>query len=501
MSIFAEATRSAGRVAVAAVVVMAMGLHAQNQEDPARRRLESGRAFLKSQNYGEALKDFQVVLQSYPTTSVADDALLEIATYQLEIGGDARSADASVDSLLQRYPDSDAAPMGLVLKGRIALAGGYAPEQVNAALASFDRVPRLYPGTDAVPAAMYYAGETARLGSRRDLSMERFRMLTTQYPGSPWTPRAILGIAAAFVSSGQPFRAMEQLQRLRQTFPESPEAVTAIEWNTTLYRLFLRAPAQPPYVFNASVGGPDGRFRDVADIAVDRGGNLAVATKTGVVVVDGKGRVTRSIASQEPRALFFDRGGLAFTIHDGGGLRQEGKSSIVLSTTTSDGRLKPLRLEAGATMSNGDVLVADRDLKALVRFSAEGKPKGEFARQVVARRLAISLLDYVAALDTDSKTVALLNRDGKIVTRIPERGAGYQLRQPSDVAFDRLGHVYVLDRTGILIFSQQGPTLLASFVAPERGPGAVGSGEALALDAAARLFIFDGRSDVVQVYR
>jgi hypothetical protein len=70
-----------------------------------------------------------------------------------------------------------------------------------------------------------------------------------------------------------------------------------------------------------------------------------------------------------------------------------------------------------------------------------------------------------------------------------------------DVAFDRLGHIYVLDRAAVLVFALPGPKLLSTFSVPERTPGAFTNAEALALDSAARLYVFDGRSDSVQVYR
>ena len=107
MTSFADAIRVTRLAAVIAALAAVAGLHAQGQEDSARRRLESGRAFLQSQNYGEALKDFQVILQTYPRSSVADDALLEIATYYLDVAKDVRNADANADALLKQYPESD----------------------------------------------------------------------------------------------------------------------------------------------------------------------------------------------------------------------------------------------------------------------------------------------------------------------------------------------------------------------------------------------------------
>jgi outer membrane protein assembly factor BamD (BamD/ComL family) len=486
---------------MAAALAVAVTLHAQTPEESARRRLESGRAFLKSQNYGEAIKDFQVVIQTYSATSVADDALLELANYQLEITHDPKGADASADTLLKQYGESDSAPMALVLKERIAIEVSHAPEQLSAAIAGFDRVSRLYEGMGAASAAMYYAAEAARVGGRREEAIDRFGRLAAAYPSSPWTARALLGSASSLAGGAQPVRAMEQLQRARLQFPASRESATALEWNTILYRLYVRPPSQPSFTFGAGVGGPAGKFRDVQDIAVDRDNNLLVATKTGVTVLNGKGAVVRSIAVPEPQAIFFDGIGHAHTIHQGGGLRDEGKAGVTLASTTVDGKLRPLSLDAGVTTSSGDLLVSDRELKTVLRFSADGKPKGEFVRQVAARRLAITELDDVAALDSDAKTVTLLNRDGKIVTRIPDRGDGYQFRQPVDIAYDGLGHLYVLDRTAVFVFSPQGPKLITAFTVPERNPGAFGNPESLALDSAGRLYVFDRRTDMVQVYR
>jgi outer membrane protein assembly factor BamD (BamD/ComL family)/sugar lactone lactonase YvrE len=489
-------------MAVVALTLATVSPEAQTAEESARGRLESGRAFLKSQNYAEALKDFQVILQAYPATSVADEALLEVATYQLEVAFDAQAATTAVDTLLTQYANSDSVPMAHVVKGRLALAYGFAPADVAAAIAEFDGVARQYPGNDAVPAAMYFSAEAARRGNRRDEAIDRFARVFTQYPGTVWSQRALLGSAAALAAGGEPFRAMEQLQRIRQQFPGSSEAAVALEWNTILYRLHVRAPEQPPYVFANPLGGPSGRFREVGDIAIDRDNNLLVASRAGVTVLNPKGGLLRTIAVPEPQGIFFDGGGRAMTIHEGGRLREDGQPGLTLSTVSTEGRMRPLRLDAGVTTSNGDLLVSDRSLRSIVRFSADGKPKGEFARQIVARRLAITELDDVAALDPDTRSVTLLGWDGRVTARIAERGPGYQFREPVDVALDSLGHLYVLDRAALHVFTQQqSPRLLATFAVPERAPGAFTAAQAMALDTAGRLFVFDGRTDIVQVFR
>jgi len=80
----------------AGTVVGAQG----NAEEFARRQFESGMAFMQSGRYTEALKDFQSVIDSFAKTSVADNALLETALYQLDVIRDPSAAQTSVDRLL-----------------------------------------------------------------------------------------------------------------------------------------------------------------------------------------------------------------------------------------------------------------------------------------------------------------------------------------------------------------------------------------------------------------
>jgi len=149
--------RTAGFLLGATLVgAAAIGLSAQaNVEDQARRQLESGREFYRNGRYNEALKDFQTVAEGYPTSSVADDALLAIALYQLEIQLDPATARSTADQLIKKYATSDSAPMGYVVMGRATLELDQSPAGLDSALASFDRVPRLFPASDAVAPAVH----------------------------------------------------------------------------------------------------------------------------------------------------------------------------------------------------------------------------------------------------------------------------------------------------------------------------------------------------------
>src|SRR5687768_18576395 len=62
------------RVAVA--IGLSATLNAQSSEELPRRQYESGLSFMKGQRYNEALKDFQAIIDSFPKSQVADNALL-----------------------------------------------------------------------------------------------------------------------------------------------------------------------------------------------------------------------------------------------------------------------------------------------------------------------------------------------------------------------------------------------------------------------------------------
>jgi hypothetical protein len=67
-------------------------------------------------------------------------------------------------------------------------------------------------------------------------------------------------------------RALEELQRVRQQFPGTPEAAMALNYNTIIYRLYVRPP-QPPYAFSGKyIGDEAAKFRDVVGVSVNDAG-------------------------------------------------------------------------------------------------------------------------------------------------------------------------------------------------------------------------------------
>jgi TolA-binding protein len=502
-------TRLAWLVAAAAAGVAAVvAVHAQappTPEDVARRQYASGLEFLRAGRHIEALKDFQTVVDSYPGTSVADEALLAIARYELEIARDAVKAQGTAESVLKRFPASDSVAMAYVVAGQAMVQQGLTQANVDAALASFDRVPRLFPGTPAVAPALSAAGETLRRLGRCDEALDRFGKVVLEYPRSLWSARARMSSAKCLALAGRVPEAMGALYRVSATSPGTESAVAARTLGTILNRLYVRPPAQPAFVpAERSLTGPGGRLRDVKAIAIAPDGSVYVAGRAGISVLDTKGLPLRAAAAGEIRDMALDARGRAVGVQRALVVQETGRPPASLVTLTvppsGGGAARVLDdLSAIAVLSSGDWLVADRSARGVYRFSPAGKYIGPFASGRIAR-IAVDPSDNVALLDGDARTVSIHDRTGKAVTRIAAKGTGYALADPSDLEFDPLGYLYVLDRASVLVFAPRASTPLVTF-ADQRATGGFRNARALAVDEAARLYIYDDSAERVLVYQ
>ena len=490
-------------VIVSCVPVTASAQAPATPEEFARRQYQSGLEFLHAGKYTEALKDFEAVVDIYPASSVADEALLAIARYQLDVQRNPVAAQATAESLLKKFPASDSVAMSYVVAGQATVAKGLTPGNVDAALASFDRVQRLFAGTEAVAPALVAAGDTLRRLGRCPEALEKFDAVTMAYPRASWAAAARLSSAACLATGGRPLDAMEELQRVILAAPGSPEAQQARTLNTIVYRLYVRAPARSPYGFSGrSIAGGAGRLKDVSAIAFGPDGSLFVTSRTGVLALDQKGTTS---ARSRPWSRGRFRGSPGACAGRAEGAARAGRRTRRRDADT-DGpaRRWPAKvlddISAVAVLTSGERLVADRGQRGVFRFDAAGKYLGPFS-SIRASRIALGPGEQVGLLDRDNKSVALLDRTGKALSRIATKAAGYELMNPTDVAFDVLGHVYVLDGAQVHVFAAGG-ALVATFAGGEKtAAGTLREGTALALDEAARMYIYDERAERVQIYQ
>ena len=236
-------------------------------------------------------------------------------------------------------------------------------------------------------------------------------------------------------------------------------------------------------------------------IVIDDSGRVLLGHKTGVAIFDEKGALARSIAAAEPSTFFVEQRTKIVVVRKDTFVPDGATMSQIAVPQT--GRLpRPVEeIPAVAVLSNGDRLVADKDQKTVIRVSPQGKYIANFVT-VNTEKIVRSELDDVAMIDRDSKTIVLVDRDGKPLAKIAPKGTGYAMGEPIDLAFDSLGHLYVLDggKPAIYIFGPKN-RLVATVTSTAKEAGALLRPKALAVDAAGRLLVFDETARRIQVYQ
>ena len=462
----------------------------------AARQLESGLAFAREGSYSEALKDFQAVVEMYPTSTAADNALLEIARYHLDEANVPPRALAMLERLLEEYPLSDSAAEAHLLAGRVAMAQG-GTEDFDRALASFQRVSRLFPDAAVVPQARYFSAEIARLMRREQEALDRYRRLAVDYTRNRWAVHARLRMGATLVAMNEPIAAMEELQQVRNGWPDSPEADLALAGLTTLYRLYLRDRSAPVYRSASPAARSGARLPRVLALQATPDDAVYYLTESAAGLMTSSSNAARPPRVAKPRSLTLSQSGAVVVV--GQESVQPGDSAAPLTLSVPQPGRDPKvlkKIEDVVSLSNGDWIVADEDERAIHHFTESGSYLAAFA-PIRARKLAVNRRDGVAALDRDRRTVTVLDRSGTVRGRLELRDRALDIRNPVDLSYDDFGHLYLLDREGLYIFDHQ--LALLARVESENRLAPIERATAVTVDSFGRLYIADDKAK--QVFR
>jgi hypothetical protein len=325
----------------------------------------------------------------------------------------------------------------------------------------------------------------------------------------------------AIFSLGHPNSPWVAHPRVRTRPPASPAPATALARLTLLHRLYIRAPGAPAFGLSVETAGP-AKLENVLSVAVTSRNAVYWANETGIGIA-APANADRPPSAAKPRGLTLDNAGGLVAI-DGGLLRLIGGGSVGLLVPRSNGAQETLtKIESVVQLSTGDWLVADGGERVVHRFGRAGAYTGPFATARVLR-LAVNEVDEVAALDREQKGILLFDAAGKSLGRIPFKGTGYDLQNVEDLAYDAFGHLYVLDRGAVAVFSPYpaapaaaGPLpappaaspagrasayrLVTLFAEPERNAAGFHKATAFGIDQSGALYLYDDRAQRILVYR
>jgi len=232
----------------------------------------------------------------------------------------------------------------------------------------------------------------------------------------------------------------------------------------------------------------------VIGLKIDDSGRILLGQKQGVAVFDEKGAFARTIPAADASAFFIEPPNRVVIVRKDN-LIPDGAPAVAVAIPQIGRLPKPVEeIPAALTLSTGEKLIADHNGKTVIRLTPAGKFVANFAT-VDAERLARNSMDDVAMSDRDSKAIVIVDREGKTLGRISASGPGYQFGDPADLAFDALGHLYVLDgnKAAVFVFSPRN-RLIATVPVGKRP-------RALAVDNAGRLYVYDESLQRIQVFQ
>ena len=349
---------------------------------------------------------------------------------------------------------------------------------------------------DDAAAQLFTAAEAARAEARFDDAIAAYHRIVADHPASTWAARALIESATCLVVTGAWSDAMRQLQTARQKSGSAELADIALERNTILYRLHLR-PGQPAYQFapNASANASAIDLRRVGNIAVDGRDLVHVATRKALYVYNEFGSIARTVPGDDYRSVIL-RDGAVLLVGESS-VRLDGE--VVPLVGQEAGRTRDVDVEAATLAPGGDLLVADRKSRSILRFGADGAFRVRVAAGDVVR-LAASPLGDVAAVTRETGAVFIVGRDG--APHAFTGTAGGAPMRAVDVAYDVFAHLYVLERDSVSVFAPTGERIVA-FAPGGTGRTVIGgfhTAVAFAVDESGRLFVLDAESERVQVY-
>jgi TolA-binding protein len=487
---------TAAATMLAVLLGTTLSLQAQTQSsDTARKHLESGIQFFEQGMFKQGLNDFEIVV-SMADPEYADDALLKIGEYYLEIEEDFAKAQDFFDQVLQNYPTKDAAPGAYYYIGMVTLRSSFEETAIDDALANFQRVIKLYPQSEWVPAALYSTGTALERRAAWTEAVDSYFRVISEYPDSRWAAGAQLATGRCSVRLGKPLEGMLGIQKVRNRYPESEEAAAALDWLTLLFRFYGYPQLGRPVAFRADpsfrVAMAD-KFKDAEWVRISkRGVHVLERGKKRVLTFEWTGKLAGTKAAADPRGLFVDAEGTLVVANEKGLLM--GERPFMLAVPEEKGP-KPLdKVRVAVRDRLGDVYVYDDKQKRVLRFDSEGGLKGPFPDTTPRKILCLELdkLGNVILLDEEDRSVSVYTPGGRRVARIERKGQKWNLDRPTDIAVDPAGYFYILDeRQPQVVVFDPSYRFVALLTAQNLGGGVLEKPISMDVDGSGDIYVYD----------
>ena len=284
---------------------------------------------------------------------------------------------------------------------------------------------------------------------RFDVAMDRYYALLLEQPGTPDAQTARLELARVLALTGNVPSALMQCQALRDELPsDHPGRERAAELATLLARRLRSGLSGNAYfsTFEAVAGRGIQSLDEPRTLVFE--GELRY-----VVVDDGAGRVFRVgpdtagavNAGVEPTAAAVMPDGTIAVAGKAGLTRVPSGPAVVLGGTWGGKARQLKKVRSMAALSNGELLVVDRDFDGLIRCHAGTGACQPWGPAGKYRTVRVGTFDWVYLLDDRGQSVRVMDTALRQIALLGPTIGGMKFGKVEDLAVDSAHGLYLLD--------------------------------------------------------
>ena len=446
-----------------------------------------------------ALRDYSTLVEQFPSSPEAAEALLRLALGYRDLGM-TDDSEVAARRLLESFPRHPQAAGGYVVLGEIRLARARRPESLDEAQDTFANAFLLfdrssYRDLEWRSVGAVRSGEIALLRGEPEEASRLFVEVLDHEPPSTWTDRARLGLSDALLIRGMWREAAEILVREGSEGPESEHSAAMLSRRQALIERLWQRPKTGRNRWSTArgFGGSEQVWKKPVGLAAREDGRVAVTDegeRITVALSPGGETVARWPSGEPAKPTWEDADGV-IVANGTGAYREPGRGRLEFLPAPGDKSLMLENVEAVEpaafghwfvlTTKPGRVLQYDRKLvyvrklmdsstggepvdiardrrgrlyvldgkSGLVhRFTADGEKEGRLGaggrRKLIG--LDVDAAGNVYLLAKDTRQVEVLDPNGqKFDTLGPMLPGGKELRRPLDLAVDGAGRVYLIE--------------------------------------------------------
>ena len=385
------------------------------------RIYESGMAFLLNKNYDQALKEFHTLVEQYPKSDKADDALLEIAKYYYD-SEDYDNALGYLDKLIDEYKTSDSVDNALLYKGLILLKRG----EIDKAYELFFKVKTGFPQSDVLDRVYYYLGEVSGLKGYYKQGLFFLSTVYMRFPESPLFAPAMKKASYFYYKIGNPEEGLKMLSIVNTEGLNDRENDLLTE---NLLRFYLKKKFKSRSIYY--------QMEKPSVLVSDKKGKLYVFSKRDdYIYVIEKGKMRKFSTPGTITSMWYSpQFGFFYSTENRVFAKNQGTS---LSFSVNGEALS--YIVSIAVDYFGNYYIYDKDKAVIGIFDSKGK----FKKRIVAPADYIKIRKdgYRFVVKESRSIVEIYNLEGKRVKTL----TGY--RKIMDLDFDNYDNVYMITDKG-----------------------------------------------------